>query len=355
MKNLKRFDEHTEYVVFTADTEAFIKPNVSYCRLENEVHYNPINPPTPPTPPSPEGEYLTFTALGNGVFRFNAKNSNVLSYSLNGGTWTQLPQGSSISVSSGDTVMWKGNLVPLFDHGDYAGGSGTFYSTTNYKVSGNILSLSWEDAFEGKTTFSSSNAKDIFSYLFADSTTLVSAEDMVLPAMNLTEECYESMFVNCTNMVKGPKELPAVTITGDTAYYGMFSGCTSLTEAPYIAATQFSYECCMYMFDSCTSLVKAPDILAKDVANAGFYHMFYGCSSLNEIRSYLRVWPEWEEGYEPTENWLYGVSSSGTFYLPQGTRIWDDPRTPGVYAFSPSSIPVGWTVVEFELDEETNP
>ena len=39
-KYLKLFENHTQYEAFTATTE-FIKPNVSYCVQDNEVHYNP--------------------------------------------------------------------------------------------------------------------------------------------------------------------------------------------------------------------------------------------------------------------------------------------------------------------------
>ena len=39
-KYLKLFNTHTEYQAFT-QTSDFIKPNVSHCVQENEVHYNP--------------------------------------------------------------------------------------------------------------------------------------------------------------------------------------------------------------------------------------------------------------------------------------------------------------------------
>lgn len=51
-KYLKKFDNHTQYEAFIGGgVEAvelygeFIKPNVSYCEQENEVHYNPIPDP----------------------------------------------------------------------------------------------------------------------------------------------------------------------------------------------------------------------------------------------------------------------------------------------------------------------
>ena len=44
MKYLKLFNTHAEYVAFT-QMEDFIKPNVTHCVQENEVHYNPYVPP----------------------------------------------------------------------------------------------------------------------------------------------------------------------------------------------------------------------------------------------------------------------------------------------------------------------
>ena len=41
---LRQFENHSEYEAFTATTE-FIKPNVSLCVQENEVHYNPYVDP----------------------------------------------------------------------------------------------------------------------------------------------------------------------------------------------------------------------------------------------------------------------------------------------------------------------
>ena len=40
-KYIKLFNNHNEYTAFT-QTEEFVKPNVSYCISENEVHYNSL-------------------------------------------------------------------------------------------------------------------------------------------------------------------------------------------------------------------------------------------------------------------------------------------------------------------------
>ena len=48
MKYIKEFANHSAYEAFTATT-AFVKPNVSLCDQENEVHFNPVPPPPPTT------------------------------------------------------------------------------------------------------------------------------------------------------------------------------------------------------------------------------------------------------------------------------------------------------------------
>ena len=46
MKYLKLFDTHSNYEAFVGDTlNPMIKPNVSHCILEDEVHYNPWTEP----------------------------------------------------------------------------------------------------------------------------------------------------------------------------------------------------------------------------------------------------------------------------------------------------------------------
>ena len=42
---LKTFEDHNDYVAYTADTENFILPNVSYCEQEDEVHFNQLTTP----------------------------------------------------------------------------------------------------------------------------------------------------------------------------------------------------------------------------------------------------------------------------------------------------------------------
>ena len=45
MKYIRKFENHSQYQTYTADTSNFILPNVSLCVQENEVHYNPYVDP----------------------------------------------------------------------------------------------------------------------------------------------------------------------------------------------------------------------------------------------------------------------------------------------------------------------
>jgi surface protein len=59
--------------------------------------------------------------------------------------------------------------------------------------------------------------------------------------------------------------------------------------------------------------------------------MFYNCTNLNSINVNFSAW----NPSEVTSNWVYDVSSSGTFTCPA-----DLPEE-----FGTSRIPTGWTVV----------
>ena len=41
---IRRFDNHSDYETFTGSTD-FIRPNVSACVSEKEIHYNPVEIP----------------------------------------------------------------------------------------------------------------------------------------------------------------------------------------------------------------------------------------------------------------------------------------------------------------------
>lgn len=306
---LKLFETHSEYEAYSGGE--MLKPNVSYCEDNNEVHYNPYVHDY-------SQDYLTFIANESGTFTFTPMNYNTISYSIdNGETWTV---GNSVTVNSGNKVLWKGSMTPNNS------GIGAFSSTANFDAQGNIMSLLFGDEFIGKVDLT---GKDYaFNSLFNNSK-IMSAENLILPATTLIKYCYLSMFLNCALLTIAP-ELPATTLK-TYCYQTMFQGCTSLTIAPKLPATALTTNCYYSMFKGCTSLITIPELPAINLANNCYGYMFNGCSSLNYIKAMFTTTPS--TNY--TNKWLAGVSSGGTF-VKNSAATWNVTGSDG--------IPRGWTV-----------
>ena len=340
---LKLFETHTQYETFIGGggVTPFVKPNVSYCVQENEVHYNPR---------TWADEYLTFVALEDGTFTFAPSGGNVISYSIdNGHTWSDLAADTNTpTVTRGNKVLWRGEMTPITNRG-----VGTFSSTGKFKAQGNIMSLLFGADFKGQTDLT---GKDYAFYrLFSSNSNLVNVQNLSLPATTLAESCYDSMFYGCTslvnaptlpattlagycysymfygctNLVNAPSVLPATTLAGG-CYTCMFRNCTSLVNAPTLPATTLAVYCYQNMFNGCTSLVKAPTLPATTLEYSCYQFMFDGCTKLSYIKCLAT-----KISASSLSNWVNGVASSGTFVKDANMTSW----TTGI-----SGIPTGWTV-----------
>ena len=196
-----------------------------------------------------------------------------------------------------------------------------------------------------------------YEHMFAECRLITKAPE--LPATTITGGCYKEMFYACSNLLTAPSTLPALTLYGG-CYQGMFEECRSLTAAPELPATTIASSCYIDMFRYCTSLKTGPTILpaltlydncyrrmfrfCKNLENAPilpastlvtycYHHMFDGANKINHVKCLAN------SGFE-TEycitNWLLNTSSTGTFVKAQGVE-WPS----GV-----SGIPTGWTVEE---------
>ena len=281
---LKLFEKHSEYESYSGGGE-MLKPNVSYCEDNNEVHYNPYVHDY-------SQDYLAFVALENGTISFNILSSmgtdkiESISYSTdNGTTWTTTPNQDNkeddleitLNVNTGDTILWKGTATQTGyfdeDEGDYVGSF--FSSSCEFDAKGNVMSLLYGDNFKGEVDLT---VKDgAFNDLFNNSK-VVSAENLSLPATTLENACYQDMFDGCTSLATAPV-LPATTLAS-SCYLGMFYRCTSLTTAPVLPATTLASSCYYYMFQGCTSLTTAPVLPATTLASSCYIGMFQGCTSL---------------------------------------------------------------------------
>jgi hypothetical protein len=291
-------------------------------------------------------QYLTFIPVsGSSTFQF----TNSVDYSLdNGSTWATLAANTPTPiVNAGEKIMWKATLTPNY-------GIGRFSSTGQFNVECNAMSLLYGDNFVGQTSLAGKNYA--FNNLFSGCTNVVSAENLILPATTLAQNCYSNMFQGCTSLRKAPK-LPATTLA-QSCYYGMFAGCTSLTTAPQLPAATLVNECYMWMFQGCTSLTTAPSILpattltdscysymfrgctslteapelpATTLVDYCYFSMFYGCTNLNNITCLATN----ISAISCTTNWVYNVSSTGTFTKASSMTGW---------SIGISGIPSNWTI-----------
>lgn len=247
-------------------------------------------------------DYLTFRILSPGDIVWKAIGSltKTIEYSINDGAWisiTSTGSGTIISVNQDDVVRFRGtNTTYATSKSAYSGFDG---SSASFNVEGNIHSLLYGDNFIGNDNLTNSTYQ--FCSMFKLSS-VISAENLILPATTLKNYCYRAMFSN--------------------AY--------SLTTAPALPATTLSQGCYYYMFENC-AFTDAPELPATTVPNEAYYYMFIGCSNLNYIKCLATTLAQTKS----TEGWVKNVASSGTFVKDGTMSSW----TTGV-----NGIPVNWVV-----------
>lgn len=210
----------------------------------------------------------------------------------------------------------------------------TSLSTTPELSATSLAEACYSEMFSGCTSLKTASelpASTLSEYccsnMFRGCTSLSSAPE--LHATNLAQACYLGMFSGCTSLKTAPN-LPATTLAED-CYSRMFYGCTSLSTPPELPAVGVEVYCYELMFSGCTSLTKAPELPAASLAEFCYEGMFNGCTKLNYVKALFTTTPS--DDY--TENWLHGVSSTGTF-VKSKDATWNVSGTNG--------IPSGWTV-----------
>ena len=319
------------------------------------------------TPPTPTIQtYLTIQSLeDNNTIGFKCNLNNVkrtISISTdNGVTWTGKTSSTSgkilATLNTGEKMLIKGDNSSYAMSGTTEGSYNYFTSTKQFVLEGNIMSLINSTNFENLNTLTSERT---FYRLFYNCSKLVSAENLSLPAMTLTRDCYGSMFVSCTSLTTAPA-LPA-TAFADYCYAGMFHNCSSLTTAPELPATTLANYCYRYMFWQCkslttatelpattlaegcyqemfavcTSLTTAPALPATTLVDYCYNGMFDGCTKLSYIKAMFLTDPNYQSNNVYTLNWVRDVAASGTF-VKNSQATWNLTGDDG--------IPTGWTVV----------
>ena len=138
------------------------------------------------------------------------------------------------------------------------------------------------------------------------------------------------MFSDCTSLTTAP-ELPATTLA-NWCYGSMFQNCTRLMSTPALPATGLSIGCYSGMFRGCANLTTAPELPAIYLPEFCYFNMFNGCTRLNYIKAMFKT----RASTNTTENWVRGVSSTGTF-VKNSTATWNISGSNGV--------PSGWNII----------
>ena len=278
------------------------------------------------------------------------RNSNdtekTIMYRINWNTDWAIWDGSELSLNNGDTLVLKSEDDKTFRNTEY--NYTHFEMTGSIDMDGNIMSLMnyslnlrnttqlFRGLFNGCKALTDiplilpATALDYYCYshMFSGCTGITRAP--ILPSTTLGAGCYEYMFSGCTSLTEAP-ELPATKLNG-SCYFNMFQGCTSLTTAPELPATTLEHGCYGSMFLGCTSLTTAPELPALGGNSKYWYNrMFMNCSNLNYVKAMFTTDPTTTEFLE---NWLSGVSETGTF-VKNSAATWTNEQV---------GIPSGWTV-----------
>lgn len=267
-----------------------------------------------------ENDYLTFKVrtAGKLYWRSNGGLTRSIDYSLNNGEWTTITSAATpptITVAVNDVVRFRATNASYatsksaysgFGQGEAGTANAQSYDSdaAELDIEGNIMSLIYGDNFVGQTTFNGStyNFCSLFKKL-----KVISAENLILPALTLRDYCYRAMFSWCTYLEKAP-QLPATTLTRGVYWY---------------------------MFERC-AITTAPDLLAETLVAECYGNMFVNCSSLNFIKCMAN------SGFSTTnckQTWVNGVASSGTFVKDSGV-------TTSTWTRGTSGIPTNWQVYD---------
>lgn len=240
---------------------------------------------------------LTFEILSGGTLTWAHPGLSQIQYQKNNGEWTPTAVDDtyyqSFEVEAGDIMRFKSTGNTVWYDKSSNGGVCHFITGTeegspdpNLKliIYGNINSLVDKDNFAYITDLTQIREQEtghsyfywLFNYL---APAILDVSNLQLPATILTPRCYRALFKGCENITVAPN-LPAERID-QRSYYEMFSGCTNLHHIKCMAK--------------------------------------YGMGGTN------------------TQNWVQGVSSTGTFIKHPNATEWSS---------GSNGIPEGWTVIE---------
>lgn len=151
------------------------------------------------------------TAEAAGTVMYSGSGLQYSQYTDSWNDWADYTANTDLSVAAGERVRFRGTGAC----------NGTFTSIANISVGGNIMSLIAGENYPAATSMPSS----AFASLFKNAGKLVSARELILPTF-VSTSCYQSMFEGCSSLTAAP-ELPATDLA-DRCYASMFKLATNL-------------------------------------------------------------------------------------------------------------------------------
>ena len=238
--------------------------------------------------PEKINDYFTITNTGSGnyylIITINSSSGQKhFYYTTDDVKWVKSKGNLDINLKPKDKIrlrcIFNGNTEEANNFKPYL----TFSSNdqldayTGINVSGYIQSLSAGDDFKNQNNLATFAAR-----LFSGKNWTFNG--IVLSSKNLSENCYQRMFENCTKLTYAP-DLPAETLS-DYCYSYMFSGCTNLQSTAKIFYSQTARRSCEYMYIGCTSLLIPNEAIFADniiLSNECYWGMFQNCTKLGAV------------------------------------------------------------------------
>lgn len=121
-----------------------------------------------------------------------------------------------------------------------------------------------------------------YSGMFSYCTSLEATPEFSINSLDLsgTNQC-ECMFDECINLHILNCNLNATVLT-KYCYDAMFEECSNLEATPALPAIVLTDSCYEYMFSG-TAISKSPYLPAETLANRCYFQMFYECSLLTSV------------------------------------------------------------------------
>ena len=274
-------------------------------------------------------------AINNGTritFNYNYEDDGI-EYSLDfGESWNHYTE--PFILNKGEVACIKGNRTNYKNEkpGDQwwkPQDKPIFVASAKCYIGGNIMSLLKDEtlsvsAFQG--AFSRGDTRLTYIDIDPDS-------PLILPAKNLVERCYMSMFRNCTSLTRAP--VFRVEETAEKCCYNMFRACSALVNVSDIElpAMELSVDCYRELFRECSQLKTCPVLPAPTLVKECYRQMFSKSGITTIVCLATNISAEL-----CLDQWMSEVAGGGTFYKSPSMSGWPSGQ---------SGIPSNWTVVDY--------